>query len=132
LVQDLGGRQDDHAANDLEGSQEVVDKVRLPAAVRLSRSFWDDARNGTAAEKLHFVFRQLTALTAESRITTFELPSCAMEEQVAERLAGVLVQCPALAHLDLFDNEIGAGGAGKLGVLGQCASLAHSISEAMI
>jgi hypothetical protein len=31
--------------------KEVVDKVRLPAVVRLSRSSWDDARNGTAAEK---------------------------------------------------------------------------------
>jgi hypothetical protein len=27
--------------------KEVVDKMRLPAGVRLSRSFWDDARNGT-------------------------------------------------------------------------------------
>ena len=26
--------------------KEVVDKIRLPAVVRLSRSFWDDARNG--------------------------------------------------------------------------------------
>jgi Ran GTPase-activating protein (RanGAP) involved in mRNA processing and transport len=126
LVQDLGGRQDDHAANDLEGSQEVVDKVRLPAAVRLSRSFWDDARNGTAAEKLHFVFRQLTALTGESRITTLELPSCAMEEQDAGRLAGVLAHCPALAHLDLLDIGIGAAGAERLaGVLAQCTALAH-------
>ncbi len=32
--------------------QEVVDKMRLPVVVRLSRSFWDDARNGTTAEKL--------------------------------------------------------------------------------
>jgi hypothetical protein len=27
--------------------KEVVDKMRLPAVVRLSRSFWDDARDGT-------------------------------------------------------------------------------------
>ena len=39
--------------------KEVVDKMRLPAVVRLSRSFWDDARNGTAAEKLKFVMSQL-------------------------------------------------------------------------
>ena len=26
--------------------KEVVDKMRLPAVVRLSRSFWDDTRNG--------------------------------------------------------------------------------------
>ena len=46
--------------------KEVVDKMRLPAAVRLCRSFWDDARNGTAAEKLQFVMMQLTLATARS------------------------------------------------------------------
>jgi hypothetical protein len=29
--------------------KEAVDKVRPPAVVLLSRSFWDDARNGSAA-----------------------------------------------------------------------------------
>ena len=43
--------------------KEVVDKMRLPAVVRLSRSFWDDARNGTAAEKLQFVMRQLALMS---------------------------------------------------------------------
>ncbi len=42
--------------------KEVVDK--LPAVVRLSRSFWNDARNGTAAEKLLLVLRQLPLRTA--------------------------------------------------------------------
>jgi hypothetical protein len=46
--------------------KEVVDKMRLPAVVRLSRSFWDDARNGTEEAKLHFVFMQLAAMTAAS------------------------------------------------------------------
>jgi hypothetical protein len=40
--------------------REVVDKMRLPAVVRLSRSFWGDE------EKLQFVLKQLTALTARS------------------------------------------------------------------
>jgi hypothetical protein len=31
--------------------KEVVDKMRLPAVVRLSRSFWDDTRNDTEKEK---------------------------------------------------------------------------------
>ena len=44
--------------------KEVVDKMRLPAVVRLSRSFWDDARNGTAAGKLQIVMRQLKVATA--------------------------------------------------------------------
>jgi hypothetical protein len=68
--------------------KEVVDKMRLPAVVRLSRRFWDDARNGTAAQKLQFVLRQLAAMTA---------------------------QCPALAYLDLCSKKIEAGGAERLG-----------------
>jgi hypothetical protein len=43
---------------------EVVDKMRLPAVVRLSRSFWDDARNGTGEATLEYVWRQLAAMTA--------------------------------------------------------------------
>jgi hypothetical protein len=41
----------------------VVDKMRLPAVVRLSRSFWDDARNCTGG--LQFVLRQLKELAAQ-------------------------------------------------------------------
>ena len=106
--------------------KEVVDKMRPPSVVRLSRSFWNDTRNGTAAERLQFVLRHTTALTAWCCITTLALPHCAMKEQDAGRLAGVLVQCPALAHLNLGFNGIGAAGAGSLaGVLRQCAALAH-------
>jgi hypothetical protein len=46
--------------------KELVDKMRLPTVVRLTWSFWHDARNGTTAEKLQFLMRQLTALTAQS------------------------------------------------------------------
>ena len=53
--------------------REVVDKARLPAVVRLSRSFWDDARNGTKKKKRQVVLRQLTAMAARCRITTLEL-----------------------------------------------------------
>jgi hypothetical protein len=106
--------------------KEVVDKMRLPAVVRLSRSFWDDARNGTAAEKLTFVMRQLLVVTARCRITTLELPRCEMKGQDAGRLAEVLAQCPALALLDLGENNIGPDGPETLaGVLGQCTALAH-------
>jgi Ran GTPase-activating protein (RanGAP) involved in mRNA processing and transport len=50
-----------------------------------------------------------------------------MKGQDTERLAGVLAQCPALAHLDLSGNYgFGAAGAERLaGVLAQCAALAH-------
>jgi hypothetical protein len=105
--------------------KEVVDKMRLPAVVRLSRSFWADARNGSAKAKRLFVLRQLEAMTAWCRISTLE-PRCGMKGQAAARLAGVLAQCPALAHLNLCNNQIGAAETDILaGVLGQCAALAH-------
>jgi len=72
--------------------------------VRLSESFWEDARNGTTDEKLQFVLSQLASMTAESfwfRITTLELRRCEMNGKVVERLAGMLAQCPSLTHLDL-------------------------------
>jgi hypothetical protein len=42
--------------------KEVVDKMRRPAVVRFGRSFWDDIRNGTGAEKVQFLIRQLTLM----------------------------------------------------------------------
>ena len=40
--------------------------------------------------------------------------------------AGVLAQCPALAHLDFAGNRLGAVGAESLaGVPTQCTALAH-------
>jgi Leucine-rich repeat (LRR) protein len=112
--------------------KEAVDKMRLPAVVRLSRSFWDDARNGTGEEKRQVVLRQLAAMTGWCRISTLELPRCDMKGQDAEilagvlRLSGVLGQCRELVHLSLSGNYIGAGGAERLaGVLTQCAALAH-------
>ena len=107
--------------------KEAVDKMRLPAVVRLSRSFWGDARNGTKEAKLEFVLRQLAAMTARCLITTLELLECEMKGQDTKRLAGVLAQCPALAHLDLSGNSVfGAAGAKRLaGVLVQCRELVH-------
>ncbi len=106
--------------------KEVVDKMRLPAVVRLSRSFWVDARNGTVAERLAHIFAQLTTMATRCSITRLELPRCQIQGQDAERLAGVLAECPALTHLDLSWNKIRADGAGVLaGVLGQCPALAH-------
>jgi hypothetical protein len=43
--------------------REVVDKLRLPTVVRLSRNFWHDARKGTERAKRQFVLRQLTLMT---------------------------------------------------------------------
>jgi hypothetical protein len=105
--------------------KEVVDKMRLPAVVRLSMSFCDDARLGTA--KRQFVLRQLAAFTARWHIITLELPRCGMKGQDAERLAEVLAQCPAQAHLHLsYNSNFGAAGTERLaGVIGQCRELVH-------
>jgi Leucine-rich repeat (LRR) protein len=135
--------------------KKLVDKVRPPAVVCWRRSFLEEERNGTAAEKLLFVFRQLSELSARCRITTLELffdakdchleggttlesflkdedgrfdfdHPCKITGQYAERLAGVLAECPALACLNLRYNRIEADGAGRLaGVLAQCPALAH-------
>jgi hypothetical protein len=43
--------------------KEVVDKIRLPDVVRLSRSFWDDTRNDTTDEKMQFVMTQIVVFT---------------------------------------------------------------------
>jgi hypothetical protein len=70
---------------------EVLDQMILPTVVRLSRRFWDDARNGTNREKqLEFVLRQLAAMTARCLITTLELRDIEMKGQDTEKLAGVL------------------------------------------
>jgi hypothetical protein len=104
----------------------LVDKLRPPVVVRWRKSFLEDERNGAAAEKLKLVIRQLLALSARSRITTLQLffdgvhtRPCTIQGQDAEGLAGVLAQCPSLAHLNLSENQLRAGGAEKLaGVLG--------------
>jgi len=86
--------------------KEELDKMRLPAVVCLSRSFWDDARkNGTGGAKLQSVWRQLAAMAPLCRIIILELPECEIIENV-EQLTGLLAQFPALAHLDLRSNSI--------------------------
>ena len=123
-VQDLGGRQGNHGIlrRTSKRVKESVDKMRLPAVFRLSRSFWDDARNGTANEKPQFVLKQLTLMTAQCSTTKVELPRSEIEGRYAEWIAGgLLAQCRALVHLDLSGNEIGYHGAGSLaGVLTHC------------
>jgi hypothetical protein len=54
----------------------------------------------------------------------FNIENCSISGQDAERLAGVLAQCPALSRLNLDNNQLGAEGAGSLAeVLPQCLSL---------
>jgi Ran GTPase-activating protein (RanGAP) involved in mRNA processing and transport len=130
--------------------RKVVDKMRLPAVVRLSRSFWEDSRNGRVYQRLNSILAQLAAMSTRCRITTLQLSNCQPREQerrrihqIAQacphlsfsyrsilsgdgRLACVLMQCTALAHLDLSLNSINDDRVGRLaGVLMQCRALAH-------
>ncbi len=113
--------------------KEVVDKMLLSVVVHLNRTFLDNNRNVTEKIKHQFFWRQLTLMTAKCRITTLELLCCDMKGQDGAILAGVLMQCPALAHLDLSGNfKFGAAGAERFaGVLGQCRELVTSISVAI-
>ncbi len=54
--------------------KEIVDTMRMPVVVHLSRSFWGDSRNVTSAEKLQIVMRQLPLMTSWCRMSTLELP----------------------------------------------------------
>jgi hypothetical protein len=76
--------------------KDVVDKMRLSAVVRVSRSFWDDTHNGTEKEKLLFVLQQLMGMSPSCRITTLDLGRCAITGSHAECLGGGV-----LVHLDL-------------------------------
>ena len=106
--------------------KDVVDRARLPAVVGLRRSFLDDARHGTFSQKLKLVFAQLVLLVERCRITGIDLSFCQMKGKNVERLAGVIAQCPALAHLGLSNTGIDNDGAVRLaGVLPQCPLLAH-------
>jgi hypothetical protein len=79
----------------------------------------------------HFTYELSEESTAKWRATSASsISQKLVEEQFlafsTESFAGVLAQCPALAHLDLFANGIGDSGAERLaGVLGQCPALAH-------
>ena len=132
--------------------KEVVDKMRLPAVVCLSRSFWDDTHNDTGEAKQQFVLRQLATMTERCLITTLALPTCDIRENVwtlagvlkkcsllphldlsfnlvrcdiLEIIGGSLPQCTVLTHLNLSGNRIRNGRAESFAALGRCTALAH-------
>ena len=86
--------------------KEVVEKLRPPAVVKASKAFRADARHGTAAEQLQHILRQLEKMTCQCHITRLDLSSCSISGQDAERLAGLLAQCPGLFELDLTGSGI--------------------------
>jgi Ran GTPase-activating protein (RanGAP) involved in mRNA processing and transport len=109
-----------------KGVKEGVDKMRPPTVAKLSRAFWNNARNGTAAEKLQHMLADLEKMASRCRITTLNLEGCGMSGQDAGRLWALLPQCPELSLLNLGGNRIGAAGAERLaGVLPQCPALAY-------
>ena len=104
-----------------------LDKMHLPAVVRLRRSFWDDACNGTEKEKRQFVLRQRTGMSARCRTTTLELCSCAITGPHAEWLAGVLQEecwCSAQPWCTLISVTITSTMLGQT-VLQECWGSAH-------
>ena len=106
--------------------KDVMDRVHLPAVVRVRRSFLNDPARGTVTQRLKQIFAQLVLLVDRCRITGIELSGCQMKGKYVESLAGVLAQCPALARLGLSSNEIGPDGAERLaGVLEHSTALAH-------
>jgi hypothetical protein len=101
----------------------AVDKLRPPAIVRLSRAFLDNVVCCKRERLLH-ILTELEKMTSRCRITILDLEHCGISGQDAERLAGVLAQCPALSELYLDGNQIGDQGAGNIArILPQCPAL---------
>jgi len=94
--------------------KEVVDKMRLPVVVRLSRSLLDDARNDTDKAKRQFVLRQLTRMGQCRELVHLNLRDNGIRAAGSKSFARVLGQCALLAHLNLGCNGIGQAGGGRL------------------
>jgi hypothetical protein len=106
--------------------KEAVDKLCPPVVVCLSKKFYKDTVNFTSSQIVLHILTQFSTLPSLCRITTANLSGCKIKGKDAHRLAEVLQQCPALHHLDLADNDLGAVGAGSLaGVLSQCPAISH-------
>jgi len=83
--------------------KKIVDKMRLPAVVRLSWSFWFDPDNGSKEEKHQFFHEKIAFMTTWSSINRLDLCSCQISGSNAECewLGKLLTLCPALTSLDL-------------------------------
>ena len=90
-MQDLGGWQDDHAEKDVEESQRGSGQDAPARRCPLEKELLGRSPHGTAAEKKATVsYDAAHGGEIKCRITTLELPRCAMHGQDAQRLAGVL------------------------------------------
>ena len=101
---------------------EVVDKLRMPAVVRLSKIFWEEE-----AINNNDLLRKLEAIQSICSVSALYLPDCKVAGSDVERLVDFLAGgCQTISHLDLGGNKIGAEGAGKLArALCECPALSH-------
>jgi hypothetical protein len=118
--------------------KEQVDKMRLPAVVRICRRWRNDVKNWrptrpSVIEQIEIVMNKLPLMTAWCRITTLEVCDlCGFHghkppETFPGMLEGVLGQSAgSLTHLDLESTGIGSDGVRRLaGVLAQCTALRY-------
>jgi Ran GTPase-activating protein (RanGAP) involved in mRNA processing and transport len=115
--------------------KDAVDKICPPAVVKLSRTFRGEVEQDTmrvkflplnAADRVHHILTQLETMTSRCSITTLDVSKAGITRKDADRLAGVLAQCPELSHLNLGGNQLGDEGAARLAlVLPLCPALAH-------
>lgn len=110
--------------------KQAVDKLRVPTFVKLRRSFWDDVRDSTAAERLQHILTHLEEIISLFQITELDLQACNLNGQddgiflEIPRLAGVLAKCSSMSRLALGGNMIGEQGAERLaGVLPRSLSI---------
>ena len=123
----MGCRQDDHAEKDLEESQTGTGQDAPACRYSFEQEFLGRRPRWHGRWKAAVRFEATRGVHSPVHIITLELPRCGMKGQDAERLAEVLTQCPALAHLDLsYNSNFGSAGTERLaGVLGQCRELVH-------
>ena len=115
--------------------KDAVDKICPPAVVKLSRPFRGEVEQDSmrvqfltlnATDRIHHILTQLETMTSRCNITTLDVSKAGITRKDAERLAGVLAQCPELSHLNLGGNQLGDEGAARLArVLPLCPALAH-------
>ncbi len=87
-----------------KGVKEEVQKILVPDVVRLRE-------RGDHTDRLKLIFDHLPFMTSWYHISTHYLSFCELRgEFTLSYLATVLVECPALAHLDLRINFIEGGG----------------------
>ena len=110
-MQDLGGRQDDHAENDLEESQggSGHGAPAWNSALDWSTNSISQLPKSSVRYQATDGIRQYSRTPHPHRAVLYYRPvtdpamrhPCRLIGQDIEGLAGVLAQCPALAHLSL-------------------------------